>query len=367
MSNSSISFYETVLRLQENSLLFEVLELDNQAKIIILQHGGRIIGPFFNGSKSILWMHPAWSSASAWNKFLADKNWNLGGERVWIAPEIQFCIEDRSNPAQSYTLPKAMDPADYLLNRPKSHTIQLCTNMVLDTYNYTSLQQQLTIERTISSAVNPLHQFRSFEKLHEEINYCGYSHTIDLKAQPSRPAIISETWDIMQIRQGGTIILPLAGTPPFGWYYRPKSNSYMHREDSVTTITMHPENLFKLGIPAVYCSGRVGYLHYDEDSTGWSLLIRSFFVNPSGTYSEEPFDSPGDCGYAFHVYNSGDAANHFGEIECQGEAIGTGSEKNQSSDKMLTWFFQGDLSNLFEIASILLQIPEKQLRTIWPQ
>ena len=366
MSGSSISFYETVLRLQENSLPFEVLELDNQAKVIIMQQGGRIIGPFFNESKSIIWMHPAWSNASSWSKFLSDKNWNIGGERVWIAPEIQFCIQDRCNPAQSYSLPKAMDPANYLLTRSHTQTIHLSTDMILDTFNYTTLQQQLTIERTISPAVNPLHQFKSSEQLNEMVEYCGYTHTITLKTPPF-PTVISETWDLMQIRQGGTVILPLMGKPPIGWYYRPKSNSCMHIKDSVSAVFMQPENLFKFGIPAAYCSGRVGYLYHEEDSITWSLLIRSYFVNPSGIYSEEPFDSSGDSGYAFHLYNSGDTSNRFGELECQGEAIGTDLENTQSSDKMLTWFHQGNLSSLIKIASILLHMPKKQLHAIWPQ
>jgi hypothetical protein len=363
MSDLSISFSETVLRLQEKSLPFEVLELDSQAKIIIMQLGGRILGPFFNGSKSILWMNPAWSSTSSWSKFLADKKWNIGGERVWIAPEIQFCIQDRSNPAQSYALPEAMDPANYLLTRPQSQTIHLCTDMVLDTFNYTSTQQQLTLERTISSAVNPLHQLKSCEQLNEQVDYCGYTHTINLKTPP-QSSVISETWDLMQIRQGGTVLLPLMGNPPFGWYYRPKSDSCMQTEDSVSAIFMQPENLFKFGIPAAYCSGRVGYLYHEENSIIWSMLIRNYFVNPSGIYSEEPFDSPGDSGYAFHIYNSGNADIQFGEIECQGEALGTDPEKTQSSDKMLTWFFRGNLADLTKIASILLHIPEKQLHTI---
>jgi Family of unknown function (DUF6786) len=366
MSESSISFSETALRLQENSLPFEVLELDNQAKIIIMQLGGRILGPFFNDSRSILWMNPAWSSTSSWSKFLADKNWNIGGERVWIAPEIQFCIQDRCNPAQSYSLPKEMDPANYLLTRPHTQTIHLSTDMILDTYNYTSKQQHLTLERTISPAANPLHQFKNHEQLDEKVDYCGYTHTINLKT-PLLSSVLSETWDLMQIRQGGTIILPLMRKTPLGWYYRPKTDSCMQTEDSVSAIFMQPENLFKFGVPSAYCSGRVGYLYHKENSTIWSMLIRNYFVNPSGSYSEEPFDSPGDSGYAFHLYNSGDAEIQFGEIECQGEAIGTDPKKIQSSDKMLTWFFQGNLTDLIKIASILLHIPEKQLHAPYPQ
>jgi len=44
---------------------------------------------------------------------------NLGGDRMWIAPELQYSVTDRTNFFGSFRLQKQMDPGEYSWKRLK--------------------------------------------------------------------------------------------------------------------------------------------------------------------------------------------------------------------------------------------------------
>ena len=114
---------QVVARLKENNLACQTLALQNDSFILISQRGGRIFGPFLSpGSPSLLWINPAFAEPQAFQAFLNAGEWNLGGERVWIAPEVQYTFQDRNDPWGSYHLPDQMDPGQHLLDHlPVQH------------------------------------------------------------------------------------------------------------------------------------------------------------------------------------------------------------------------------------------------------
>jgi len=86
--------------------LFEILKQAGQqpveygdpggSTILILPHGGRVLGLFPPGSdENFYWTHPALESAEAASQLYAGSQWhNSGGERTWLAPEVDFFFPD---------------------------------------------------------------------------------------------------------------------------------------------------------------------------------------------------------------------------------------------------------------------------------
>ena len=361
----SPGFGEVVRRLEENLLPFLELPLHDGTKVVVMERGARILGPFLPSGESLLWLNPIWQNKKSFSDCIANKEWNVGGERIWIAPEMQFCIRDRSNLLESYQLPFVMDPGEYRISQNESGYPTVHTNMLLNAFNLASGKVEVSVERLICPAPNPLRRLHTYEDLMREVRYSGYVHEITLKL-PAPSPIFCETWDVMQVKQGGTAFLALPETTQQSWYYPPLDAGCTYRQGTLWTIGMQKENKYKIGIHSANYGGRVAYLSKTEERGIWSLLVRNHLVDPSGYYTEEPFTSVGENGYALHFYNSGDAGLPFGEIECNGQAIGGDSRNTSSHDQMGTWFFLGSLERLQEIARTLLPLSKTQLQSFWP-
>lgn len=349
---TNITFSDLTSLLDKNSYNYSVLPLSKQSSIIILENGGRILGPFSSStSNSILWMNKWWDNFAS-----SPPNWNIGGERLWIAPELRYCIKNRKDIKSSYFLPKDMDPANYQLSTT-SDAVILKTRMHLRPSDHPTEIQTLSVRRDIKSLSNPLRTLSDSEDLMKNTVFSGYSHVVNLIAENNNP-LPSEPWSIMQVRQGGKSIIPVYSNPKVGWYYTPKQKNIIHFFP-YHIITEHPSNsLYKIGINACSCTGRVGYYFEDHQTT---LIIRNFMVSPSNMYQEEPFDSPGDKGYAFHLYNSESITEQFSEIECHGISVGDKPLDKESTSIFESYFFQGKKEQIRQIAHILLSYKETNL------
>ncbi len=95
---------------------------------------------------------------------------------------------------------------------------------------------------------------------------------------------------------------------------------------------------------AVATTGRVGYLYQQGDK--WSLVVRNFFVNPSGEYVDVPKNDPDDLGYSVNAVSVDGALGDFCELEyhvpARGRA-GSGREGGQCVDISQLWAFRGNL------------------------
>ncbi|WP_422479077.1 hypothetical protein [Pleomorphochaeta sp. DL1XJH-081] len=341
-------------RLREANLSFAELPISQDSTILIVELGGRILGPFSGINKrSVLWMPSWWNTSESWKEAIIRKEWNIGGERLWVAPEIQYCITDRFNPTLSYKLPAEMDPGEYHITRPRASLINLEAKMKLKALHYSPPDQQISVGRKVEPAKNPLRNLYQRDLLMKGIQYSGYKHSIQLRIESPDPCL-SEAWSIMQVRQGGISILPTFGKPQIGWYYHPEPTSLIEFEKSPMLVHHCEQKLFKIGIHSTSLTGRAGYLHNADGTNPPYLIIRNYRVSPSSEYCEEPFTSPGENGYACHLYNSGNPKERFGEIECHGNAMGGSSEEDTSSLTLETWFFEGNYMQLEMIAHQLL-------------
>ncbi|MDN3310181.1 hypothetical protein QWJ90_04500 [Microbacterium oryzae] len=104
-------------RLSERAIPFRRLDVGADAAVVVSSYGARVYGPFFRAGVSESWLPSAFGDADAFAALHADEQWNLGGDRVWIGPEIEYMIPDRDRYWDTYDMPSALDPGEHTLSR----------------------------------------------------------------------------------------------------------------------------------------------------------------------------------------------------------------------------------------------------------
>ena len=350
--HNHIRMPQVIARLEENRLRYAVVSLNDQARIVVLERGGRVLGPFAEaGGESIFWLHEAFGSGDAFADLLASGAWNVGGERVWISPEIQYGVRDRSDFWRTLHVPEQVDPGNHVLDRTALGLWRLRQEMTLQAYNLASGHKSLYLEKLIRPIEDPLRRTSEYAQLVRDVDFAGFEQIVTL-SETTTDDIVSETWNLVQINPEGTLLVPAVPCAEAVDYYEPVADlQVIHAHHVQLRIT--GDRRYKVGYKAAHVFGRVGYLNGLGEKKGY-LIVRNFFVNPSAPYLEEPAHLPGGGGQAIHVYNDDGAFGGFGELECHGQAIGGRTGHSCSTDQFVLWLYCGPIDRLRDIALRLL-------------
>jgi hypothetical protein len=291
---------------------------------------------------------------AAFRALLAADGWNLGGERVWIAPEIQYSVHDRRDFWGTLRLPPQMDPGQHLLDEPAPGVYRLRQELTLDAHNLASGCKDLRLERLIRRAEDPLRHLSAYADLVNGVVFAGYEQTMVL-SESQRNGIVSASWNLLQVRPGGRILIPATPEVEVTSYMEPVDDSIQTVDAHCLSLHVTGDRRYKLGIKAAHLLGRIAYYRPLGDGRG-SLLVRNFFCNPSSFYPEEPAGQPGRRGDAVHIYNDDGALGGFGELECQGQAIGGETGRSTSTDQVILWLYVGAPQKLSAIAHHVLGV-----------
>lgn len=353
-----ITYGEIIARLEENRLGYGVLTLQNDVSIIISQRGGRILGPFLSqdsppDDESIFWINDVFADPDTFKEFLDSGNWNLGGSRIWIAPEIQYSVRDRSDFWGSIHWPAQVDPGNYELDQPRPDQWCLSQDMTLEAYNLASGQKELHLERLVRQAADPLRNLSNYQGLIDGVIFAGYEQVVSL-LESKLDDIMSEAWSLTQLNSGGVLVIPASPRVEFVDYYAPVGDLQTIHANHVR-LQITGRNQYKVGYKAAHVFGRLAYFNHLDDGRAY-LAVRSFFNNPSRPYAEEPAHLPGWRGYSIHVYNDSGDFGGFGELECNAQTIGGETGRSSSTDQLVLWLYVGTDDKVKEIARHLLGV-----------
>ncbi len=340
-------------RLTEAGLDYAVLALGPDYSVVVTERWGRILGPFDHEGRSFMWLNSGvWSTAEAFSAALAMGLWNVGGERLWIAPEIRINIKDRSAFWESYALPSAMDPGSYSLATDRG-SATLSQELSLTVYNPSAGELRLRVDRSVVPAANPLRYLSSIERLMEGVAYAGYRHSVGL-ASPEGGAAVSpcEAWTLCQLEPPGTILVPCTEGVEYQDYYEAADGNCLRFSEGAAAFSITGARRYKVGLRSPQLLGRAGYFKFAASRS--ELMVRSYPNDPSSEYVEEPDKLPGCRGLSFHVYNDGGEFGGFGELECNGRTIGAGTGRAVSSDDFYFWYFRGEAERIRAIGRVLL-------------
>ena len=341
-------------RLEENDLKHQILELQNGSKAIITERGGKVLGPFLDdNSSSIFWINDSFTSKEDFKRFLdSDDSWTFGGERMWIAPEIQYRTTNRSDFWNNIILPEDLEPGKYKLDLIKNNHIRLKEDISLTAYGQTPGQKTLNIERSFLPVDDPLRFRNDHDSLIKDIRFIGYEHRVDI-SEVKTDEILSEAWILLQVNSGGKMIIPITSPDiDYSDYFDPVGD-YQEINNNFISLNISGDKQYKVGYNSASVLGRIGYLNKFDDNN-FCLIVRNFFNNPSSIYCEEPPDIIGKKGNSVHVYNDNGMFGGFGEIECNGQTLGGNSNRSSSKDDMCVWIYLGEEKKISKIAKLLL-------------
>ncbi len=326
-------------RLDKNKLAYGELELQNGVKLLLLERGGRVLGPFLAPeSNTLLWGSTALGSSESLAEFVANNEWNTGGERIWVAPEIQFNVGDRNDFWNTISIPAQMDPGEWRLDE-QPEGWRLRQGLTLTAKNLAHGEKELWIERFIHPAADPLTHTRAYAELLDNITYAGYEQIVTLR-EAKHDDIMSQSWNVAPVWPGGRMIVPSSPAVEVSDYFEPVDDQHLSRHGHYIALQITGDRRYKVGVKAAQTFGRLGYFHSREDGSAY-LIVRNYFNNPSSPYVEEPPQTPGGAGDSIHIYNDGGLFGGFGELECHGQTIGGHTGRSSSTDQQLLWVYSG--------------------------
>lgn len=322
--------------------------------IVILPHGGRVLGVFAPGSeRNLLWTAPTLSAEkTAREHFASDKWCNSGGDRTWLAAEVDFFYPEYPDTTR-YFQPRQLDPGRYVATRT-SAGVTLENSLTLQSYRG-GWTAGLRITKTVSAVLDPLIQ-EATATLGGEVEFAGYRlHTVLelLDANDDRCRV--GLWNLLQLPGGGDMLIPVhrRSTPVVYFGDVPKGD--LRVEEQLIRYRMSASGEQKIGVDAVALTGRTGYVVGEGDQT--TLVIRSFSVDPGGVYVDVPLHDRGSPGHAFQACNiNTDYLGVFAELEYHAPAIGGAGGSRRSDDVSQVWAFRGEREAVRQVAMQLLGV-----------
>ncbi len=359
MNTNGLTLSAMTARLDAAGLPYGVMDLQNRIKLLLVERGGRVFGPFLDDdSAGLYWVNPVWQDPAALAQFLARNEWNVGGERVWVAPEVQYLVTDRTDFWGSLHFPPQMDPGTWALTKAKPDEWQLRQALTLAAHNLATGSKDLVMERLLRPVADPLTNSQQYTALLDGVHYAGYEQVVTL-TEGQHDAIMSQAWILIQLNPGGQLFVPCATDLEITDYNEPVDAAHCTRHSHWTSFQITGQRRYKVGLRAVQTFGRLAYFN-QLDAEHAYLLVRNYFNNPSSPYVEEPAHLPGVRGDSIHIYNDGGMFGGFGELETQGQTIGGSTGLSSTSGQQVLWLYVGAPAKLAAIARQLLGVELEQ-------
>ncbi len=329
--------------------------------VLILPHGGRILGLFPPGSdENFCWTHAALNSAESASQFFAGPQWhNSGGERTWLAPEVDFFFPDFPR-LDRYWQPRQLDPGSWELSleqgRPR------LVNRLSCTLARSKADVDLEISKSIAAAPDPLR--RGGDCLAgRPAEYAGYQQTTSLRVLAVRAAdrVRVGLWNLIQMPPGGELLVPSYSRIEPRIIFGPVPAEELRVSDRLFRWRMCAGGERKISLRAVGVSGRIGYCRSRGDGR-WDLVIRNILVNPSGHYIDTPWDDLQDEGYAVQACSIDSDLGRFNELEYHVPAVESGPLPAACKDTSQVWAYRGTAQQIESIVHRLLT-PDPLIRS----
>ncbi len=321
------------------------------SSVLVLVHGGRVLGLFGpSDEENFYWTHPALQSAESAAEFYRGDQWhNSGGDRTWLAPEVDFFFPNFPK-TDVYFQPRGLDPGNYRLVQDGEG--ERLVNFAESLLSRSKAKVTVQITKSIGPAPNPLRHERGLADL--PVVYAGYTQTT-LAQLPGGSGADSPIglWNLIQMPHGGDLLVPTYARSEPKVLFGDIGPGDLRTEDRLIRYRMRSSGEQKIGIRAVATSGRVGYCYPARDGR-WALVVRNIFINPSGLYVDVPWGDTADFGYAIQACNVNSHLGAFRELEYHVPAIGPGTGATYSEDVSQVWAFRGDRQAIERVAGSLL-------------
>ena len=321
------------------------------SRLLFLPYGGRLLGLFPDRSDTnFFWVNQKLNSESQISEVFQENSWhNTGGERTWIAPELDIFFPDYPR-CQTHWEPPQLDAVDYCFEH-EAQKASLSRRMEI----FLAREKravEVFLQKEYSPALNPLRLDADFADRFSGVSYAGYTQKTLLRYEGNGTVPSLGIWNINQLPIGGTLCVPTWYAAPPLLLFGDVPEDHLVANRNNITFQMNLPGEHKIGIRAAASTGRMGYLY--RQSEKMSLVVRNFFNNPSGDYVDVPKFSPNDLGYSIFAVNIHSDLGDFCEMEYHAPAIRAEQGESESVDVSQIWAFHGENQQVREIAGLLL-------------
>ncbi len=332
----------------------ELCTCPDGTSVLLMPYGGRVLGLFSPKSdENFYWTNEALKSAESAKEFYKSEQWhNSGGDRTWLAPEVDVFFPDFPK-LDKYFQPRQLDPGSYEVI--KSEAAVELVNRLKITLSRCKQEVELEIKKRVGPAANPFRYEKGLSSdFLSNLEYAGYTQYTSLKllGKDSINKGPVGLWNLVQMPHGGEMIIPT--------YTETEPRTVMGKipegdlivSDNLIRYKMAAKGEYKISIRALGTTGRIGYLYKADDK--WSLIIRNFSVNPSGEYIDVPWDEADYKGFSTQACCVDAWYGSFSELEYHIPAIGSGTGRTYCCDEAQVWAFRGSYDSIKKAARILL-------------
>ncbi len=321
------------------------------SNILVLPYGGRILGLFApNSEQNFLWTHTALNSVDTARAFYDSTDWhNSGGDRTWLAPEVDFFLPEYPN-LSVYMQQRTLDPGRYeLLN--SDGTIELKNHLVAH-LSRSKAAIELEITKRVAPAQNPLAATNS--RHFKDLEYAGYALHTRLKIKGPDPAAGPVgLWSLLQLPHGGELLIPTTSQSTVQTCFGDISQSDVVVKENLVRYKMHSVGEQKVAITASAVGNRMGYIYFSEGDVA-ALVVREFSIDPRGEYIDVLWSKPNSPGTAVQACNVNSNLGAFSEMEYHSPAIGGHTGLSSCDDLSQVWAFRGSRQSILAAARELI-------------
>jgi hypothetical protein len=330
-----------------------VYESGDGTRVLLLPHGGRVLGLFASESdENFYWTNTALRSVETARRLFEGGDWqNSGGDRTWLAPEIDIFFPQYPNLDMStYLQPRALDPGSYVIEERAG--FRALVNRLSLTLSRSKRRIDLEIAKWVGPAPNPL-RHESLWHTSAGVRYAGYTQHTRLERLGGDPLNGEDPvglWNLIQMPHGGELVVPTYSRSEPKIYMGAIGPDDLRVSPRAVRYRMWAQGEHKIGVRAVALTGRAGYLWGGGDEA--SLIIRNFLVNPSGEYVDVPWTEERNFGFALQACNVNSKWGEFSELEYHVPAMGAGISSMEDTSQV--WAYRGPEAEIRRIAETLL-------------
>lgn len=317
--------------------------------LVLTVRGARVLGVFLDDAgDNLLWTAPALARPADATRLVLGGQWNVGGDRCWLAPEVELHFANPERPArEEYAVPAAIDPGRYEVEDESETALSLrCDGELPNLVSRRTVTFELS--RAISLCPPPCEV--------GPCSYIGYELSSALAIRyVDRPDAAYGLWQLMQLPPGGTVFIPTRPDAELVDYFNSDVAHHCRRAADHVRFPVTGETPHKLGLRAADVTGRMAYLRpAGEHGT---LIVRQACVFAGGTYADYPAHSRERRDIALQFYNDDGRMGGFGEMEYHSVAAAP-DNLYVTRDLSRTWCFAGPLNKLQALGAQLLGVSE---------
>ncbi len=187
----------------------EVFLAPDGTRLLLLPYGARVLGLWAPGDEeNFFWTNPSLDEIETACRWFAHSGWhNTGGDRTWVAPELDVFFPEANS--TRYWQPRALDMSDYAVV-PTGGGVELSRSMSLHLAR-PNRDVKLELRKWFGPAANPLRYERDLAAAVASTAYAGYTQRVVLElldAPALQPPIVG-IWNLMQLPARGEMLVPL--------------------------------------------------------------------------------------------------------------------------------------------------------------